>query len=187
MTALWYIARGTGIVSVIMLSGSVALGIITSLKWTTKKWPRFVTQGLHKNVSLLSVVFLAIHIVTTVFDPVSPVHLFNAIVPFSGRYRPIGIGLGVIAFDLLLALIVTSLLKKQIGLKVWRAVHWSAYACWPFAMLHGLRSGTDAHALWAEAVYAGCAAAVLTAIAWRIDAATAEPTPTTRRRTPTAA
>ena len=81
------------------------------MRWSAPRWPRFVTSTLHKNISLLSVVFLATHIATTLFDPVSPVHLVNAIVPFTGSYRPLGIGLGVVAVDLLAALVITSLLQ----------------------------------------------------------------------------
>jgi methionine sulfoxide reductase heme-binding subunit len=172
--ALWYTARGTGFVAVIMLTASVALGILTSVRWSAPRWPRFVTSTLHKNISLLSVVFLATHIATTLIDPVSPVHLLNAIVPFTGSYRPLGIGLGVVAVDLLAALVVTSLLKQRIGYRIWRAVHWSAYACWPVAMLHGLNSGTDAATLWARAVYISCAALVLGGIGWRVTAAALE-------------
>ena len=172
--ALWYTARGTGFVAVIMLTASVTLGILTSVRWSTPRWPRFVTSTLHKNISLLSVVFLATHIATTLFDPVSPVHLVNAIVPFTGSYRPLGIGLGVVAVDLLAALIITSLLKQRIGYRIWRAVHWSAYACWPVAMLHGLNSGTDAAAPWARAVYISCAALVTAGIGWRVTTALVE-------------
>jgi sulfoxide reductase heme-binding subunit YedZ len=172
---LWYMARGTGFVSVIMLTLSIALGITTTMRWSAPRWPRFVTSTLHKNVSLLSVVFLALHIAGTLFDPVSPVHLVNAIVPFTGKYRPLGIGLGVVAVDLLAALVITSLLRQRIGYRIWRAVHWSAYACWPVAMLHGVNAGTDAATTWARVVYLACAALVTAAIGWRVSASVIAP------------
>ena len=175
---LWYAARGTGFVTVVMLTLSLTLGILTTLRLKSKYWPRFVTAALHKNVSLLAVVFLAAHIASTVFDPVSPVHLLNAIIPFTGSYRPLWIGCGVVAVDLLAALVVTSLLRQHIGYRVWRAVHWSAYACWPIAMLHGLKSGTDAATPWARGVYITCAALVLAAVAGRVIAAMFEPAAT---------
>jgi predicted ferric reductase len=178
---LWYTARGTGFVAVIMLTASVTLGILSSLRWSAPRWPRFVTATLHKNVSLLSVIFLATHVLTTIVDPVSPVHLLNAIIPFTGSYRPVGIGLGVVAIDLLAALVVTSLLKQRIGYRAWRAVHWSAYLCWPVAMLHGLGSGTDAATPWARVVYLACAATVTAGIARRAAAAVLAPVPEVRR------
>jgi sulfoxide reductase heme-binding subunit YedZ len=180
-TTLWYTARGSGFVAVIMLSASVTLGIVTAMRLRSPRWPRFVTAALHKNVSLLAVIFLVTHVVTTVFDPISPVHLVNAIVPFTGSYRPLGIGLGVVAIDLLAALVITSLLKQRIGMRAWRAVHWSAYACWPIAMLHGLDSGTDAATPWARLVYLSCAAAVTAAIAGRVAAAVLTPPPNRTR------
>ncbi len=130
------------------------------MRWSSPRWPSFVTAGAAQEHLAAGVVFLGMHIATTVFDPVSPVHLLNAIVPFTGRYRPLGIGLGVVAVDLLAALVVTSLLRQRIGYRIWRAVHWSAYACWPVAMLHGLKSGTDAATPWARVVYLACAALV---------------------------
>jgi predicted ferric reductase len=179
---LWYIARGTGFVAVVMLTVSVALGVLTTMRWSAPRWPRFVTATLHKNISLLAVAFLATHIATTLLDSVSPVHLLNAIVPFTGRYRPLGIGLGVVAVDLLAALVITSLLRQRIGYRIWRAVHWSAYACWPVAMLHGLNSGTDATAPWATTVYVACAALVLGSVGWRVTAAIVAPESTSARR-----
>jgi sulfoxide reductase heme-binding subunit YedZ len=179
---LWYIARGTGFVAVVLLTVSVTLGILTTMRWSAPRWPRFVTATLHKNISLLAVVFLATHIATTLLDSVSPVHLLNAIVPFTGRYRPLGIGLGVVAVDLLAALVITSLLRRRIGYRVWRAVHWSAYACWPVAMLHGLSSGTDAGAPWARTVYLSCAALVLAGVGWRVTTAIVAPESASPRR-----
>jgi len=181
-STLWYTARGTGFVAVVMLTVSVVLGILTTMRWSAPRWPRFVTAGLHKNISLLAVVFLAIHVATTLLDPVSPVHLLNAIVPFTGGYRPLGIGLGVVAIDLLAALVITSLLRARIGYRVWRAVHWSAYACWPVAMLHGLSSGTDAATSWARAVYIACAALVLAGVGWRVSASILSPSSVSTRR-----
>ena len=181
---LWYVARGTGFVAVIMLTVSVVLGVLTTTRWSTPRWPRFVTASLHKNISLLAVVFLAVHITTTVLDPVSPVHLMNAIVPFTGRYRPLSIGLGAVAIDLLAALVVTSLLRQRIGYRVWRAVHWSAYACWPLAMLHSFESGTDASTPWARAVYIAGAAAMVAAVGWRVTTSILQPASTTTPRVP---
>ena len=155
-------------VAILLLSGSVALGIVVTMRPKIRNWPRWMTEGLHRNISLLATCFLGMHILTTVIDPVSPVHLVNALVPFSGSYRPLAIGLGVVAVDLLAAVVITSLLRNHISHRVWKAVHWSAYACWPFALLHGLTAGTDASAMWSEVVYVACMAAVGAAVIWRL-------------------
>ena len=104
--------------------------------------------GLHKNVSLLALVVLAIHILTVVVDSYAPVHLIDAFVPFISGDRPIWLGLGALAFDLMIAVIVTSLLRDRIGLRTWRAVHWTAYASWPLAIVHGIGTGSDTKLGW---------------------------------------
>ena len=114
----WYVTRGTGVAALILLTLVVALGVAGSLRLRSDRWPRFLVVGLHRNVTLLTLLFLAGHIVTTVLDSYAPVGLRDVFIPFVARYRPIWLGLGAVAFDLLLALTVTSLLRARIG---WRA------------------------------------------------------------------
>jgi methionine sulfoxide reductase heme-binding subunit len=167
--ALWYLTRATGLVSLLLLTASVVLGILGAKRWTSPRWPRFVTGGLHRNLSLLAVAFVAVHVVTAVTDSFVTITWVNAFVPFTGTYRPLWLGLGAVAGDLLIALIVTSLARPWIGYRVWRAVHWAAYACWPIALVHGLGTGTDVGNGWARAVFIGCLAAVAAATWWRLD------------------
>jgi Ferric reductase like transmembrane component len=168
--ALWYLTRATGLLTLLLLTGSVVLGIMGAQRWSSRRWPRFVTGGLHKNLSLLAVVFLAVHIVTAVTDSFVTIRWINVFVPFTATYRPVWLGLGAVASDLLIALIVTSLARQRIGYRAWRVVHWAAYACWPIALVHGLGTGTDARYLWALAVFLGCLAAVCGATWWRLGA-----------------
>ena len=170
--AFWYATRGTGVVSLILLTASVVLGVVTSVRVESRSWPRYVIELVHKNVSLLVMVFLGIHIVTAIGDGYVPIRWIDAVVPFGSAYKPLFLGLGTVAFDLLIALIVTSLLRKQIGYRVWRAVHWAAYACWPVAFLHGLTIGTDKHTTWMLALSLGCLATVCGAVWWRLGPAT---------------
>ena len=143
-TAMWYLARGSGVVTLVLLTASVVLGIVTSVRWSSPRWPRFVIEFLHRNVGLLVVVFLCIHVATVVIDGFAPIGWKDAVVPFVSAYRPLWLGLGAIAFDLVVALVVTSLLRHRIGQRTWRVLHWFAYVCWPVAVLHGLGAGTDA-------------------------------------------
>jgi hypothetical protein len=165
---LWYLTRGSGLVALVLLTGSVVLGILEVKRWSTERWPRFVTAGLHKNLSLLAVVFLGIHIATTVVDGFAPIGWLDAVVPFRSGYRPLWLGLGAIAVDLLIALVVTSLLRRRIGYRAWRAVHWAAYACWPIAVLHGLGTGSDTRLGLVLALNVACLAAVVLAVWWRL-------------------
>ena len=168
--ALWYMTRGTGLVALLLLSASVALGVLEVNRWSRPSWPRFVTAALHKNVSLLATAFLAIHIATAVLDSYAPIRWIDAVIPFASPYRPLWLGFGAVALDLIVALVATSLLRTRLGYRTWRLVHWTAYACWPFAVIHGLGTGTDTSRGWALAVNLVAVAVVLAAVAWRISA-----------------
>lgn len=166
--AVWYLTRGSGAISLILLTVSVVLGITTSMRWATPKWPRFVTEGLHRNVSLLSVVFLALHIVTAVGDGYVPIRWLDVVVPFGSAYKPLWLGLGAVAVDLLAAVVVTSLLRVRLGHRIWRAVHWLAYACWPVAVIHGLGIGSDSGQAWMLGIDLVAVASVAAAVWWRL-------------------
>jgi sulfoxide reductase heme-binding subunit YedZ len=167
-TALWYLARGSGVVAMVLLTASVVLGVVTSVRWSSPRWPRFVIELLHRNVGLLVAVFLAIHIATVVIDGFAPIGWKDAVLPFVSSYRPLWLGLGAVAFDLVLALVVTSLLRHRIGHCLWRALHWFAYLCWPVAVLHGLGAGTDTTVGVVLGVTLVCVFAVLVSVWWRL-------------------
>jgi hypothetical protein len=166
--ALWYLTRGTGVVTLLLLTASVVLGILQVTRWSSVRWPRFVTAGLHKNVSLLVVAFLAVHIATAVIDPFAPIRWLDAVLPFAAAYRPLWLGFGALGCDLLIALVVTSMLRVRLGYLRWRAVHWLAYACWPVALIHGLGTGSDTRHPWALGIEAFSVVLVAGATWWRI-------------------
>ena len=117
------------------------LGTVASVGWTSDRWPRFLSQSVHRNLSLFCVVLIGVHVVTTVADGYVPIGLADAIIPFRSPYRPIWVGLGAVAFDMLLAVAITSALRRRIGVAAWRGVHWLAYACWPIAVAPRLGLG----------------------------------------------
>jgi len=163
----WYLTRGAGAVSLLLLTVALVLGIIDLSRWRSERWPRFVVDALHRNVSLLALVTVVLHILTAVADSFAPISLTDAVIPFVTPYRPLWIGLGTVAFDILVAVALTSMMRRRLGHRTWRAVHWAAYACWPLALLHGLGSGTDTQEAWMLALSAICLAAVLAAASWR--------------------
>jgi predicted ferric reductase len=176
--ALWYLTRGTGVVTLLLLTTSVVLGIATSMRWSSERWPRFVIEWLHRNVSLVVLVFLAIHIGSAVIDGFVPLRWLDAVVPFSSSYKPLWVGLGAVAFDLLIAVVVTSLVRLRIGYSAWRFVHWTAYACWPLAVVHSIGTGSDTAHGWILVVDGVVVVSVLAAGWWRL--AAREPAPTIR-------
>jgi DMSO/TMAO reductase YedYZ heme-binding membrane subunit len=160
MTALWYAARGTGVVSVLLLTGTVLLGLLGPMRVSSAGWPRFVVGALHRNVALLAVSFVGVHVAASVVDTYAGIGWLDALVPFGSVYRPFWLGLGAVAFDLLLALVGTSLLRRRMGHRSWRAVHWLAYLCWPVALVHAWGTGTDAGGGWVLALTVACLIAV---------------------------
>lgn len=167
-SAYWYLTRGTGVVALLLLTAGVVLGVLTSTRWAAPRWPRFVVAGLHRNVTLLALAFVVVHVVTTIVDGYTPIGLRDAIVPFVSRYRPVWLGLGAVAFDLLLAVIVTSLLRARLSYRSWRFVHWLAYASWPVALVHAFGTGSDARSGWFDLLAAAAAATVVLAVIWRV-------------------
>jgi methionine sulfoxide reductase heme-binding subunit len=168
LSPLWYATRSTGVVALLLLTVTVALGIAGTARFSSPAMPRVVRSGLHRSISLLTVAFVAAHVITTVLDSYTSISLVNAVVPFSSSYRPFWLGLGAIASDLLLAVVITSLLRSRLPQRAWRTVHWLAYASWPVALWHGLGTGTDTRLSWLLALYAACLIAVAAAVWWRL-------------------
>jgi len=179
-TLLWYATRGAGVVSLVLLTAVVVLGIVSVMRWQTASWPRFLTTGFHRNLALTTLIFLAIHVVTAVVDPFTALGWEAATVPFSSPYRRFWLGLGVVGIYLLLAIILTSLLRPLFGPRVWRMVHWLAYAMWPVALIHSIGTGTDPRFAWMLAIEAVCVGSVIAAVTWRMRRIE----PTARRQRP---
>lgn len=165
---LWYTARATGVVALILLTLTVALGVAGSTRLSTPGLPRLVRSGLHRNISLLSVAFVATHVLTTVLDPYASISITSALVPFSSHYRPFWLSLGTIAFDMLLALVLTSMVRTRLNYRSWRAVHWLAYASWPMGLWHGLGTGSDSRVPLLLILDAVCVLVVAAAALWRL-------------------
>ncbi len=155
--ALWFLSRGAGIITLLILTASVVLGILASLDLGARGLPRFVTPVVHRNVSLLALLFLALHVATTIVDSYVSIRWIDAVIPFIGSYHPLALGLGAICVDLMIAIILTSLFRSHVKPTTWRYVHLSAYACWPIAVLHGMLIGTDRVQGWMLLIDACCA------------------------------
>lgn len=164
--ALWYLTRGSGIVTLILLSVAVLAGLLTTGRWARPRWPRFVVEGLHRNLSLLATVFLVVHIASAVIDGYVPIRWVDGVVPFGSAYKPILLGLGALAVDAFLAVAITSLVRRRLGYGAWRAVHWLAYGCWGLALVHGFLLGSDRHQPWMLAIDVASVGAVAAAAIW---------------------
>jgi len=144
-SALWYLARGSGLVLLGLLTANLVLGIAIQGGWHPSRWPRFVAQGVHRNLALLAMVLLVIHVVTIELDPFVGVGWWAVFVPFVSPYRPIWLALGTLSLDILAAVVATSLLRRHLRPNWWRLIHWLGYLAWPLALLHSIGTGTDSH------------------------------------------
>ncbi|MEU7785734.1 ferric reductase-like transmembrane domain-containing protein [Amycolatopsis sp. NPDC049159] len=167
-TAVWYFSRATGLVSLVLFTGVVVLGALGAGRFATPAWPRFTVAAVHRNLALTSLAFLVVHIASAILDGYVPLSWLDVVLPFGAGYQPFWVGLGAVAIDLLLAIVVTSLVRTRLPARVWRAVHWLAYLCWPVALVHGIGMAEDDAARgWIVALDVLCALAVLGAVAYR--------------------
>lgn len=155
----WYVSRASGFVSLVLFTVSVMLGLLTAGRVASAGWPRFVTEGLHRNVSLVTISFVVVHALTITLDKYVGISVLAAVVPFVSEYLPLWVGFGAIAFDVLLTLVITGLLRTRMSHRSWRLLHWLSYLGWPLALAHTIGIGTDR--LWVLAVVAVCLLAVL--------------------------
>jgi len=167
-TSLWYTTRATGIVSLVLLTATLVIGILTAGRVRSRSWPAFAVADLHKRVSVLAMTFLAIHVLTAVLDTYVHIGWASIVVPFTSTYDPLWTGLGTVALDLMVAVAVSSAFRQRIGARAWRTIHWSAYASWPVAMAHSLGEGSDALKVWMLALAGVCTLAVVGSLVWRI-------------------
>ena len=167
-TAFWYASRATGIVALLLLTAVLVLGVLVNRQGRLPGLPRFAVTDLHRNLSLLSVAFIAVHILTAVADTYVHIPLLSAVIPFASGYERLWIGLGAISLDLMAAMIVTSLLRGRLNRVVWKAIHLLAYASWPLTFVHSIGASKDLQQGWLLLLAIGCAAAVAVAVAWRL-------------------
>jgi sulfoxide reductase heme-binding subunit YedZ len=161
---VWYLMRATGVVSLLLLTVAFALGIATSNRWHPTGSRLYVTTTLHRNASLLAVAFLVVRVVTALVDLDAGVGLVSVIFPVG----PGWLAVGTLALDLVAALVLTSLVRRRLGYRVWRAIHWAAYGTWPLAIAHGLGMGSDGGTWWLDAVAIACIATMAAAVTWRL-------------------
>ena len=168
MTVVWYAAWAGGILAYLLLTASVALGLLMSGKVRLKRWPRFALEDVHRFIGILAGLFVAIHGGALLVDSFVPFSLTQVFVPGTSSYRPLAVGSGVVAAELLAALAISNHYRRRIPHGVWRRLHMLNFAVWALALIHGLTAGTDATTPWSLALYVGSAWAVLTLFIYRV-------------------
>jgi methionine sulfoxide reductase heme-binding subunit len=158
---VWYIARGSGLAALLLLTTSVVLGVVSVVRVHSPRWPRFALAQLHRNLSLLALTFGAVHVLTTVIDSFVPITVVDAVVPFASEYKPFWLAMGTIGADLMLAVLITTAIRRRIGFQTWRSIHVLSYGCWATSVVHSIGIGSDARsAAWGVMILAACIGAV---------------------------
>jgi sulfoxide reductase heme-binding subunit YedZ len=166
-SAYWYLTRSTGAVALLLLTFAIALGVIDVRRLSSPRWPRFLVDSLHRNVSLLAMVFLVLHILTTVADSYVSTGIISAVVPFTSSYKDVAVTVGAVGFDLILAVWVSSLLKVRIKNQSWRFIHWFSWLAFTAAIVHSFLIGTDTRRGAGLILVGLCALSVIVAALWR--------------------
>ena len=167
-TAFWYASRATGIVALLLLTAVLVLGILVNRQGRLPGLPRFAVTSLHRNLSLLSVVFIAVHVFAAVLDTYVSIPLAAGVIPFASGYERFWLGLGAISVDMMIAMIVTSLLRGRINRLLWRAIHLLAYLSWPVAFAHSIGSSKDLQHGWLLYLAIACALIVAGSVIYRL-------------------
>ncbi|ORI13501.1 ferric reductase-like transmembrane domain-containing protein [Rhodococcus sp. 1168] len=166
--AFWAFGRGAGVAALVILTLAVASGIVTRSGRPLLSLTRFGVAELHKSTSLLGSLLIMLHLTSLFFDPYAQLDITDSLVPFLGRYRPFWLGLGTLAVDLVILIMITVMLRHRLAHRLFRVVHWSSYALWPIAFAHALGNGTDVGHTWFLVIAALCAALVAATVAFRL-------------------
>jgi DMSO/TMAO reductase YedYZ heme-binding membrane subunit len=167
-TVLWYASRATGVVALLLLTAVMLVGLLVTRQGRLPGLPRFAVSGLHRNLSLLATAFVAVHVVTAVVDGFVDIPILSAVIPFTSPYERLWLGIGAVSFDLMLASVVTSLLRRHLSRRAWRAVHLTAYVCWPVAWAHSVFASGDLQGGVLLVIAIACAVVVVGATGWRL-------------------
>ena len=170
MIALWFLSRALGLVAMLLLSLVLALGVLHDTSVTRRSGavlPRFVLVALHRNLSLVAVVLTVLHVVTVVVTPYLQLRWVDAVVPGTAPFNTVPAALGAVGLDLLLAIVVTSGLRRRMSRRAWFLVHWTAYLCWPVVAVHAVLNVSRGTTWWTLAVPLVSAAVLLAALVYR--------------------
>ena len=150
----WDTARAGGFAAYVLLTLAVTAGLILRNRWQSERWPRLITNELHGYLSLLGLVFIAVHVAAVTIDPFTHFGLAAVLLPFASHYRALWMSLGIVSLYLLLAVWISTRLRTRIGHSLWRRIHLLAFLVYASATVHGLGTGSDTKTIWAMGIYA---------------------------------
>ena len=163
----WLLARASGLTGYILLTLAVLAGLVLRSRPFGRALKAASVMDLHRVLSMLGLAALGIHGTALLLDKTVHMPIAGLFLPGSSSYRPLAVGLGVVAAELMALVTVSFSVRKLIGQKRWRLLHWSTYAIFALATTHGLLAGSDSAQPWACDIYLGAVASVTFATAWR--------------------
>ena len=161
----WLLARASGLAAYVLLTTSVLAGLTVKSRPLGPRVKAAAAIDLHKFVSLLALGAIAVHGVTLVLDSTVRISVAALFVPGLSPYRPLATGIGILAAELMVLIYVSFSLRRRIGVRNWRRLHYFTFLVFGAATVHGLAAGTDK---WAFGLYAASVAAVTSLTAWRV-------------------
>ena len=150
----WDIARAGGFTAYILLALAVIVGLALSTKLQSpSRWPRLINSELHNFLTLLSTIFLGVHILAVWLDPFTHFGWNEVLIPFASYYRPIWMAFGIVALYLGIAIGISTLLRKRIGYIWWRRLHVLTLVIFLLTTVHGYFTGSDTQTWWGLGIY----------------------------------
>ncbi len=164
----WYMARSAGIVAYLLLWGAVASGIAIGNQLLNGLVKPPVVFEIHKSLSILAMIVGMFHGVILLGDTYMNFSVLDLVLPFHSPYQPLWVGLGILGFYLSVILVASFYIKKRIGQRAWRLLHYSSFAMWIMASLHGIAAGTDTQSILMKVLYAVAIVSVGYLLTYRI-------------------
>ena len=162
----WILARASGLSAYVLLTCSVLAGLVLKSRPFGRALRAASVTDVHRMLALLGLAMLVLHGLALTLDRTVHMPLAALVVPGASPYRPLAVALGVLACELMALVVVSFSLRRRIGMRNWRRLHWATYAIFAAATVHGVTAGTDT-ATWAGGLYLGAVGAVVFATAWR--------------------
>lgn len=164
----WYLSRSAGTVGYLLMAGSTVWGLILSSKLVKELVPAALSLAMHNILSWLAIGFTGVHMAALLFDNFFTYTLADITIPFIGPYEPGWVGLGVIAFYLMVLSSISFYFRKQIGQKRWRMLHYLTFGVYVMGTVHGMMAGTDSSNPGMQVVYWGSGLMVFFLTTYRI-------------------
>ncbi len=172
---IWLVARASGFLAYGLIAASVLAGLLLKARPFGRRVRGATAMEIHRTLSFLGLAAIGVHGLALVMDRAVDISILDLVVPGTSPYRPLWTALGVVAAELAVLLIVSFPLRRVIGGRMWRRLHWVSYLTFALATLHGITAGTDTSLPWARTVYIAAVAAVAAATTWRALASSAKP------------